>query len=90
MKRAKPSTKLKIFNAICSLVLIIALLYLIAGGVELAAYGLMTAAIIGASIPVVLVGEGIWEIILGVFEALLEGIFAIVEGILSFISGIFS
>ncbi|MCW8877175.1 MAG: hypothetical protein OQK04_07425 [Kangiellaceae bacterium] len=90
MKRTKSSKKLKILNAICSLVLIVALFYLVSGGIELAAFGVMTAAIIGVAIPVVIAGGGVLEIIFGIFEALLEGVVAIVEGILGLISGIFS
>lgn len=89
MARKDKSLKLRVFNAVCSTILISAIGYAIIVSWDVFAMGFITASIIGASVPVVLSGEGALEIVLGIFEVLIEGIVELFAGILSAISGIF-
>lgn len=87
--RKKKSLIIRMLNSICASVLIGSFIYAAIAGFEAVAVGAMIVALVSASTPVILSGEGVLEVLLGIVEALVEGIMTIVEGILSAISGLF-
>ena len=90
MNRKEKDLRLRIVNAVCGLLLCIAIIYALVAGFDLLAIGLIASSTIGAAVPVVLAGEGVLEIIVGVLEALLEGVVEIFSAIFGAISNIFN
>ena len=87
--RVERSIGLRAFNALCAILLLIAVFYTLAIGFHAAALAAVVLAITGAATPVVISSEGTLEIFLGTFEAMIDGIVAIVEGITSAIASLF-
>ena len=89
MDKGNRPIQIRAFNCICSLVLICALIYILAAGLEKVAATLIVVSIISAAAPVVYAGGSVLEIFVGFLEALLEGIMLIVEGVTNILSSIF-
>jgi hypothetical protein len=90
LARKDKEVKLRALNAVCSSLLVGAIIYALIASFDLIAISIISASLVGAAIPVVLSGEGILEIIIGVFEAIFEGIVELFAGIVEVISSIFS
>jgi hypothetical protein len=88
MAREDKEIKFRIINAVCSFLLLGAIIYALIASFDLIAISIISASLIGAATPVVLTGEGILEVVVGVFEALLEGILEIIAGIANAIASI--
>ena len=83
MKKKKRSLLNRILNATCFLSILVSYLYLIFLGFNLFASGIIVGAIIITSIPVVMAGEGTFDILSGILEAVVDGALAVIEGIAS-------
>ena len=90
MARKDKEIKLRIINAVFSLLLLSAIIYALVASFDLIAISLISTSLIGTAIPIVLTVDGIVDIIIGILEALLEGLIEIVAGIADAISSVFS
>lgn len=90
MHKEKKSLAMRALNSVCALTFLVTLIYVLVGGVEKYAFGLMLASIVGVGLPVVMEETvSFLEIVVGILEALLEGIVAILEFISRLVSGLF-
>lgn len=90
MKKTKnQSPKMRALNAICASVLLFSVIYILVVGVKAVALGAIAVSLVGAATPVVLAGEGVFDILSGILEAVFSGFTVIIEGIADIISGFF-
>ena len=89
MSKKQRSGIVRALNAVCAMVLVVAGLYVVIAGFQIAAVVALVCATAGVATPVLLSGEGILEVVSGIFGALLDGLMAVFEAILDIFSGIF-
>ncbi|VUD69451.1 hypothetical protein TDB9533_04821 [Thalassocella blandensis] len=87
-RRNNKSIQIKAFNAVCSILLISSIIYILFAGFEVIATGILITSLAASAVPVVVAGEGLVEILVGILEALLEGVMVVVECIASIFSGL--
>lgn len=87
-KKKKPRI-IRMIGALCSLLLIGSLIYILSAGFNYVAGLVIVAAVSGLVGPSVASGAGFIDIISGIFEMIIEGIQAIFEAIIEAISSIF-
>ncbi|MBE0465195.1 MAG: hypothetical protein ACTIDY_10825 [Halomonadaceae bacterium] len=90
MARPDKSRKMTVLNSVGSLSLLSAVIYMLFAGFNLLGLVVCGIALSVVATPVVMHGDGIFEMLVGLFEALFEGVMAVLEGIFSIISALFS
>lgn len=83
------SAFIRLLNAVCAVVLVISIVYVLIAGFELIALTAIACSLTGVAVPVALAAEGALEALAGIFEALIDGIVAIFDAIASLIPDIF-
>lgn len=79
----------RVLGALCVVLAIGTLVWVLVAGISLVSGGLLALAVAGVATPCILAGESVSEIAVGIIELVVESISTLVEAVVDFFSSLF-